>query len=287
MTTIQPPGWGNKPWNYEPPDLPETTPQSSSPPVYQEMRDGTVRRVDVIIVTAQKKQDPYRSLMPYSGLTGAQENARRDMEWAMSSPEQRAIMMGMDPFASIDGGRNGEPGFTTLELPETFYNEDGWGFNLVGGDKGREIAGSIVGNIRFDGRGSQLDQDERKKAGLPERTTWSPELITPEYLASLGTKPRGNNFNVREIGGDELDLMALGYDIMKAAGYRRRWRSDSEGWQHFKNGNVSVFTGNNGFKLTLRVGSGTSSTPAIDVSWNGYQIKLHSTENNQSVKGPR
>jgi hypothetical protein len=173
--------------------------------------------------------------------------------------------------------------YTTLELPTTFYDQDGWGFNLIGGSQGREIAGQI----RFDGRGSQLDQDARRAAGLPERTTWSPELITPDYLLNLGTRPTGNIFNRRQIGGDELDLFALARDIMKAAGYGASWRSDSPGWEHYENGDVSVFTGKDGFKLTKRLGSGTSSTPALDISWNGVNIRLHSTENNQSIKGPR
>jgi hypothetical protein len=190
--------------------------------------------------------------------------------------------MSANMVAGEDLGADGYT-FQTLDLPQTVYDEDGWGFNLIGGSQGRDIAGQI----RFDGRGSQLDQDERRAAGLPERTTWSPDLITPDYLLNLGTKPADIIFNRRQIGGDELDLFALARDIMKAAGHGNSWRSDSPGWSHHQNGDVSVFDSGNGFKLTKRLGSGTSSTPALDIEWNGTSIRLHSTENNQSVRGPR
>ena len=44
--------------------------------------------------------------MAYGGLTGPQESARRDMQWAMSGPEDRARMLGYDPYATDTVGRD-------------------------------------------------------------------------------------------------------------------------------------------------------------------------------------
>ena len=82
------------PQSYTPPPRPPPTPAPPPPPIYQTMPDGSVREVDMIIVTAERLQsNPHRSLLPYGGLTGAQANSLRDMEFAMPSPEDRARML--------------------------------------------------------------------------------------------------------------------------------------------------------------------------------------------------
>jgi hypothetical protein len=92
-------------------------PTNNSGPIYETMPDGTKREVDVIIVTA-KRTDPYKALMPYGALTGAEENGRRDAEFANMSPEDRAIALGMNPFDSIEVGQDAEDPYQTLEIDQ-------------------------------------------------------------------------------------------------------------------------------------------------------------------------
>ena len=121
MTSIQP--WS---WNYVPPPPPSAPPADAPPPVYQTMPDGTLRQVDVIIVIGQRNpNDPLRealnALQAYGGLGGAQENFRRDMEFAMGSPEERAIMLGMNPYAEDGFSRDGELGNAAEGIDEIDY----------------------------------------------------------------------------------------------------------------------------------------------------------------------
>lgn len=99
-------------------------PTDNSGPIYETMPDGTKREVDVIIVTA-KRTDPYKALMPYGGLTGAEEDGRRDSEFANMSPEDRALALGMNPFDSLDVSRDAEDPYQTLEIdkPEIKLSE--------------------------------------------------------------------------------------------------------------------------------------------------------------------
>jgi hypothetical protein len=99
MTTINP-YYGT----YLPPIPPPEEPPLPPPPVVIGA-DGRPREPEVIIVIGQRT-DPYRHLMPYRGLTGGAENSRRDMEMAMAGPEDRARMLGMDPNAIDDLGRD-------------------------------------------------------------------------------------------------------------------------------------------------------------------------------------
>jgi Holliday junction resolvase-like predicted endonuclease len=101
MTTINP-YYGT----YLPPTPPPEEPPLPPPPVVIGA-DGRPREPEVIIVIGQRT-DPYRHLMPYRGLTGGAENSRRDMEMAMAGPEVRALMLGMNPYASDDLGRDGD-----------------------------------------------------------------------------------------------------------------------------------------------------------------------------------
>ena len=219
MTTIQPPGWGNKPWNYEPPD-PPSEPPPPPPPIYQEMPDGTVREVDQIIVTAQKKTDLYRSLLPYGGLTGAQENARRDMEWAMMSPVARVESSGLNFVDRLDDVPDGDGALQTLELVDA----DGWKmpteeelFQLIGGGSNREL----TPGTRSDGRGTNLDDYSRALNGLPPRTRWDPNTLSPQNLTSVGTSPARSSPYQRELIGDGVDGMQFASELANSAGFGR------------------------------------------------------------------
>ncbi len=77
-------------------------PPPPPPPVILDV-NGNPKAPEVVVVIGQRI-DPYKSLLPYKGLTGAAENARRDMAFAMAGPEDRCRMLGMDPNASVGLG---------------------------------------------------------------------------------------------------------------------------------------------------------------------------------------
>jgi hypothetical protein len=96
---------GPRPLTLSPP--PPLTPQTitSRTEIVKEVQpDGSVKEVEKIIITATPAKDPYRELLPYGGKTGSEENFFRDYETAMSSPEERARALGVNPFAEVGLG---------------------------------------------------------------------------------------------------------------------------------------------------------------------------------------
>jgi hypothetical protein len=71
--------------------------------------DGTLQTVEVVTVTAQRRSDSIEiggppqapRFGPYSGRTGAEENVHRDVSFGMAGPEERARMLGMNPYAEV------------------------------------------------------------------------------------------------------------------------------------------------------------------------------------------
>lgn len=106
MTTIGP-SYGR----YVPPPAPPAVP----PPLTNPDEPHTL---DVVIVTASRSRDSTAAIFrqAYGGLTGAQENSRRNEEWAMSSPSQRVEAMGMSAsaLAGEDLGQDEEFGIDTI-----------------------------------------------------------------------------------------------------------------------------------------------------------------------------
>jgi hypothetical protein len=77
------------------------------------------RTIDYYLVTAPPASTPPRGA--YGNLTGAQENSRRNEEWAAMSPAERAISLGLLPYA--------EPGEDLGA--SVLYDDDGWGFTEI------------------------------------------------------------------------------------------------------------------------------------------------------------
>jgi hypothetical protein len=88
MTTITSTGGA-----FRPPvqSAPPTSPVPTNP-------DGTPKETEVIIVIGERKPLPPQTYGPYGTLTGAEENSRRDAEWASSHPAARSLAKGNSPF---------------------------------------------------------------------------------------------------------------------------------------------------------------------------------------------
>lgn len=90
----------------------------SEPPPVPTNPDGTPKTPEVIVVIAPRQSsDPYRPLLPYGGLSGAQESARRDMQWATSHPWERVEAMGMKSQDFTEVGRD-DGGYAALGLSD-------------------------------------------------------------------------------------------------------------------------------------------------------------------------
>jgi hypothetical protein len=250
-----------------PPPLPPAPPVPTNP-------DGTPKEPEIVVVIAPRQQgDPYRSLLPYGGLSGPQENAVRDMQWATSHPWERVEAMGMRSQDFIDVGRD-EEGYTTLELNET----SGWRnpsdeelFQLIGGGYNRELTAST----RVDGRGTNLDDYSRSLNGLQPRTRWDPETLSPQNLTSVGTSPARSSPYQRELIGDGIDGMQFARDLVNRAGFGRNW-GNSANWRIQPNGGIATFKGSDNFQVTLRSATNSNSgLAAVEVKWQGTTVRWH------------
>lgn len=253
---------------------PPPPPPEQAPEPIPTNPDGTPREVEVIVVIAPRQPgDPYRSLLPYGGLTGAQENSARDMDFGMAGPEDRALMLGMNPYASDDLGRDGD-GYQTLELNESV----GWRnpsdeelFQLIGGPYDRQITAST----RTIGRGSNLDDYDRALNGLQPRTRWDPNTKSPDTLTNIGKQARGSHPYQRELIGDGLDAMDFVRSAVNRAGFGREWGNRAN-WQIDGNGGIATFKGSDNFQVTI-LGSANSNSgvSAIQIQRNGERVTWH------------
>lgn len=265
MTTIGP-SYGR----YVPPPAPPAVP----PPLTNPDEPHTL---DVVIVTASRSRDSTAAIFrqAYGGLTGAQENSRRNEEWAMSSPSQRVEAMGMSAhvLAGEDLGQDGD-GYQTLELNET----DGWRnptdselSQLIGGPYDRQITAST----RTTGRGSNLDDYDRALNGLQPRTRWDPETLSPDTLTNIGKPGRGSHPWQRELIGDGLDAMDFARSAVNKAGFGREWGNRAN-WQIDGNGGIATFKGSDNFQVTLPGSANSNSgVGAVQIKWNGRTVTWH------------
>jgi hypothetical protein len=149
---------------YAPPPPPPPPP----PPVILDV-NGNPKEPDVVVVIGQKA-DPYRNLLPYKGLTGAAENARRDQAFAMAGPENRCRMLGMDPNAEVglpddnsstfQVGNTSNPYLLSRGVSEIQLNPDRFSHILA------EHSGSVAG-----------------------KSTFSPALLNPTSFAKYVLEP--------------------------------------------------------------------------------------------------
>jgi hypothetical protein len=251
-----------------PPPPPQPPPPPSTNP------DGTPREPEVIVVIAPNQDgDPYRPLLPYGGLTGAQENFARDMAFGMAGPEDRALMLGMNPYASDDLGRDGD-GVQTLELNES----DGWRnpsdeelFQLCGGGYNRELTAST----RATGRGTELDDYSRALNGLQPRTRWDPDTLSPDTLTNIGIKLPGRPHGQRNLIGDGIDGMDFARSLVNKAGFGRNWGNRAN-WKMNGEGGIATFKGSDNFQVTLRSATNSNSgLSSVEVRWNGVNVSWH------------
>jgi hypothetical protein len=124
-----------------------------------------------VIVTGRRLD--YSGLMPYGGLSGSEENFFRDASFAMSSPEERAAILGMNPFAEA-GELRDENG----PSPDNFYTIN---------DNGEAIAISPVRSnmLRVAGVSttwlvpSQFNHIVNEHSGLvPSKGVFNSQLLT-------------------------------------------------------------------------------------------------------------
>jgi hypothetical protein len=128
MTSINP---YSNPYGASPQPLPST---GSSTTITVTRPDGTQEQVEVVTVVGTRKSDSVEiggqprppPFGPYGGRTGAEENFQRDMGFAMSSPEDRARMLGMNPHASADLERQEETAFYQIGFSTVEEIDDKW-----------------------------------------------------------------------------------------------------------------------------------------------------------------
>jgi hypothetical protein len=252
------------------PPPPPPTPVPTNP-------DGTPKEVEVVVVWGRRNPTPEQVFGPYGGLTGPQENARKDQNFFFGEGlAGRAEAMGMDANASITVSPDGESElYMTLELNES----EGWRnptddelYQLIGGSYNRELTAST----RSTGRGTELDDYSRALNGLQPRTRWDPETLSPDSLTSIGLKPPGRPHNQREIIGDGLDAMEFARALATKAGFGREWASNSGKWIMNGQGGIATFRGSDRFQVTLRSSDNSfSGVSAVEVKWNGASVKWH------------
>jgi hypothetical protein len=194
------------------------------------------------------------------------------MAMGMAGLADRALMLGMNPDAADDLGRDGD-GYTTLELNET----SGWRnpsdeelFQLIGGSYDRQLTAST----RSTGRGTELDDYTRALNGLQPRTRWDPDTLSPDNLNTIGIKPPGSHHYQRELIGDGIDAMDFARATANKAGFGRDWGNRAN-WQ-VHNGGIATFKGSDNFQVTLR-GSGNSNSgvAAVRIDWGGKNVTWH------------
>ena len=197
---------------------------------------------NVIIVWGTRIQQKLNAIGSTSGWSD------KTSEWAEQDPLSRVGASGASPYKIDDQGGG-----------DVQYAQNGPGSRLS--------TGAARG-----GRATEMDDMERARIGAAPRTRWDPDNLTPENLRELGTSVRGNIFNVRELSGDRLDAIQLSRDIAARAGYSSRTLTLSAP----KDG-LWIWDWGPNLRITHRWGQRTSSTPAMDIIWNGVKMKFHLT----------
>lgn len=130
--SINPTSWGFIPTTAPP--LPRPSEPSTGSTTSQTVvgPDGLPHTFETVVVVNRGPHDPYRFLMAYGGLTGAQENARRDMQFAMSGLEERAAMLGVNAHSSTEVGRDESQQDSELSDPTEWGQADIDGLREVG-----------------------------------------------------------------------------------------------------------------------------------------------------------
>jgi hypothetical protein len=221
-----------------------------------------------VIVIGQRKSDEeyYNSLntlTAYSGMTGAQYNAYKDMQFAMSSPEERCAALGMDANASCGV----DEGSATGDVSEEFF------LQLIGGPADRETAPGA----RTAGRGTELDDYTRARNGLPPRTRWD-NVNKPEDLRSVGTYRPGTGQEIRQFQGDGVDAVDFTRNIGTKAGVPESAWGNRAFWRPFGNGGMR-FEPSSNFSVDLMPSSATKSgLGSVQINWSGTFTKFRILE---------
>jgi hypothetical protein len=247
-----------------PPPLPGTTPITSTTTIDPETGQ------QVIVITAHVSQSKYGAHAPafYDGWAshgGGAATSAQDQAWATMSPTDRAQKNGINAHMKVEG---------LAPLGDEYEVAGGMGHN--GGPRLYTPGGR-------GGRATEMEDFERARLGQPPRTRWDPEALTPTGLQTLGNPGRGNGtqFNVRELVGDRLDANNLAHDIARRAGYTLRDLAVSQ-----PKPGVVVWSWGPNLQITHRTGLGTSTTPAMDVNWNGVFTKFHIDDALPRIPGP-